>query len=74
MQCINVTVHSLVCMACSDILQEILHTITGIQHSSFTPEEAATLQQMNTTRVNQVYLAANVLQSPSACRHSCKQV
>jgi hypothetical protein len=66
-----VTVHSFVCMACSDILQEILHKIKGIQHSSFTPEEAATLQQMNTTRVNQVYLAANVLQSQSACHHSC---
>jgi hypothetical protein len=34
MQCVNVMVHSFVCMACSGILQEISHKIKGIQHSS----------------------------------------
>jgi hypothetical protein len=56
-QCVNVTVHSFVCMACSGVLREISHKIKGIQHSSFTPEEAAALQQTNNARVNRVYLA-----------------
>ena len=56
-QCVNLSVNSFVCMACSGVLREISHKIKGIQHSSFTREEATALQQTNNALVNQIYLA-----------------
>ena len=56
-QCVNLTVGTFVCMACSGILRELNMRVKGIGASTFTQEEVDKLKETSNDQVNAVYLA-----------------
>mmetsp|Transcript_7419 Transcript_7419/g.8185 ORF Transcript_7419/g.8185 Transcript_7419/m.8185 type:complete len:723 (-) Transcript_7419:3303-5471(-) len=56
-QCINITVGTFVCMACSGIHRELNMRVKGIGASTFSQEEVDRIKSTNNDEVNKLYLS-----------------